>query len=74
MASRINAAFIHSLPHCSGNFFVFPGLNGYLFGREYFEVVALRRPDRVATPAVRQRFAGQVFLGGVAIAIALMAP
>src|ERR1051325_2574509 len=25
------------------NFFVFLALNGYLFGREYFEVVALRR-------------------------------
>src|SRR5579871_5383443 len=50
------------------NFFVFLGLNGYLFGREYFEVVALRRLDPTATRAVRQRFAGRVFLGGVVIA------
>jgi len=39
-----------------GNFFVFLGLNGYRFDREYFEVVALRRLDRTATPAAR-RFA-----------------
>ena len=50
------------------NFFVFLGLNGYLFGREYFEVVALRRLDLTATRAVRQRFAGRLFAGGVVIA------
>lgn len=50
------------------NFFVFLGLNGYLFGREYFEVVALRRLDPMAIRAARRRFAGRIFLGGVAIA------
>jgi CysZ protein len=50
------------------NFFVFLGLNGYLLGRTYFEVVALRRLDPMAARAVRRRFAGRVFLGGLAIA------
>jgi CysZ protein len=50
------------------NLFVFLALNGYLFGREYFEVVALRRLDRDAVRAMRHRFAGRVFLGGVVIA------
>jgi CysZ protein len=50
------------------NFFVFLGLNGYLFGREYFEVVALRRLEPVAARALRRRFAGRVFLAGAAIA------
>ncbi len=50
------------------NFFVFLGLNGYLFGREYFEVVALRRLELTTVRALRTRFAGRVFLGGVAIA------
>lgn len=50
------------------NFFVFLALNGYLFGREYFEVVALRRLDTEGVRAVRQRFGGRVFLGGVVIA------
>jgi CysZ protein len=49
------------------NFFVFIGLNGYLLGREYFEVVALRRLDPTTARALRARFAGRVFLGGVAI-------
>jgi CysZ protein len=49
------------------NFFVFLGLNGYLFGRTYFEVVALRRLDRGTARAVRQRFAGRIFIGGLVI-------
>jgi CysZ protein len=50
------------------NVFLFLGLNGYLFGREYFEVVALRRLDVMTVRAVRQRFGGRVFAGGVVIA------
>lgn len=50
------------------NLFVFLLLNGYLFGREYFEVVALRRLDRDAAAALRHRFAARVFVGGVVIA------
>jgi CysZ protein len=50
------------------NFFVFLGLNGYLFGRGYFEVVALRRLDAATARAVRHRFGGRVFLGGAVIA------
>jgi uncharacterized protein involved in cysteine biosynthesis len=56
------------------NFFVFLGLNGYLFGREYFEVVALRRLDRTAARVTRHRFAGRVYLGGVVIAGLFIVP
>jgi CysZ protein len=50
------------------NLFVFLSLNGYLLGREYFEVVALRRLDLPSTRALRHRFGGRVFFGGVVIA------
>lgn len=50
------------------NVFVYLGLNGYLFGREYFEVVALRRLDIDAVKTVRHRLSGRIFLGGVMIA------
>jgi CysZ protein len=50
------------------NFVLFLGLNGYLLGRGYFEVVALRRLDAAAARKVRQRYAGRIFLGGVVIA------
>lgn len=56
------------------NFFVFLGLNGYLLGREYFEVVALRRLDPAATRAMRRRFAGRVFMGGIVIALLFAVP
>ena len=50
------------------NLILFLALNGYLLGREYFEVVALRRLDAGAAGAMRNRFGGRVFIGGVAIA------
>jgi uncharacterized protein involved in cysteine biosynthesis len=50
------------------NLFVFLGINGYLFGREYFEVVALRRLDPTAARAARRSVAGRVFVAGVVIA------
>ena len=49
------------------NILVFLGLNGYLLGREYFELIALRRLDLHAVRQVRHRFAGRVFSGGVII-------
>jgi uncharacterized protein involved in cysteine biosynthesis len=56
------------------NLFVFLGLNGYLFGREYFEVVALRRLDIDAARAMRHRFGGRIFVGGVMIAGVFVLP
>jgi CysZ protein len=56
------------------NLFLFLALNGYLLGREYFEVVALRRLDAAATRAARNRFGLRVFLGGVVIAALFALP
>lgn len=50
------------------NIAVYLGLNGYLLGREYFEVVALRRLDLEAARTLRRRYSGRVLLGGVTIA------
>jgi CysZ protein len=50
------------------NAVLFLALNGYLFGRGYFEAVALRSLDATAVKLLRRRFAGRIFLGGVAIA------
>jgi CysZ protein len=50
------------------NLFLFLALNGYLLGRGYFEVVALRRLDVGEAGRVRSRHAGRIFLGGVVIA------
>lgn len=49
------------------NLVLFYGLNGILLGREYFELVALRRMDPRAAQAVRHVFAGRLLLAGILI-------
>ncbi len=56
------------------NLFVFYLLNGYLLGREYFELVAARRFDGKGVRRLRRRFRGQVMLAGVVIAFLLTVP
>jgi len=56
------------------NVFVFYGLNGYLLGREYFELVAYRRMDHEAVREMRRRHRGQLFVAGVVIAVLLTLP
>ncbi|MGB8275268.1 MAG: EI24 domain-containing protein [Alphaproteobacteria bacterium] len=47
---------------------LFYGLNGYLLGREYFELVALRRIDARQAAALRQAALGRLILAGAVIA------
>lgn len=54
--------------------FVFYAANGYLLGREYFEVVALRRNEPSVVALLRRRHKGQLFLAGVIIAFLLTLP
>ena len=56
------------------NPFVFYALNGYLFGREYYEIVALRRLDEKRAGELRRRNNGRIFLAGVVIALMLTVP
>lgn len=56
------------------NLFVFYGLNGYLLGREYFEMVAARRLDGASARRMRKQFRGRVFMAGVIIAFLLTLP
>ena len=56
------------------NLFVFYLLNGYLLGREYFELVAVRRTDMAAVKRLRRAYRGRVFLAGVVIAFLLTLP
>lgn len=56
------------------NVFVFYALNGYLVGREYYELVALRRLDARGAAALRRRHAGRVVAAGVVIALLATVP
>lgn len=51
------------------NLVVFYGLNGYILGREYFEMVALRRLDPAATRRLRGDRRLSVLVVGVVIAL-----
>ncbi len=50
------------------NLLIFYGLNGFLLGREYSEMVATRRLDAVERKAFRKANRGAQFVGGVVIA------
>ncbi len=54
--------------------FVFYGVNGYLLGREYFEVVALRRLDPPTAARLRRSNQFKVFIAGLVIAFLLTLP
>lgn len=56
------------------NIFVFYVLNGYLLGREYFEMVALRRLRPEKMLSLRRSRGLQVFIAGVVAAFLLTIP
>lgn len=56
------------------NLFIYYGLNGYLVGREYFELVALRRLDGATARAMWRWHRGELVLAGVVIVFLLSLP
>jgi uncharacterized protein involved in cysteine biosynthesis len=53
---------------------LFYSVNGYLIGREYFEIVAFRRMPPAAAKALRKRQLGRIFAAGALIAFLLTIP
>ena len=53
---------------------LFFGANGWLLGREFFQIAARRHMEGSAATALRQAHAGRVTLTGVVIALALSVP
>ena len=49
-------------------------LNGFLLGREYFTLAALRRHGRDEAKRLRRRHAGTIWLAGVLMAVPLSVP
>ena len=54
--------------------FVFWLVNGFLLGREYFELVAARRVGRAAAAAMRRRYFWRIWVAGVAMVVPLSVP
>ena len=53
---------------------IFYALNGFLLGREYFQIAAMRREGRAGAKALRQRHIGQIWLAGCLMALPLTIP
>ncbi|MDO8837539.1 MAG: EI24 domain-containing protein [Parvibaculum sp.] len=56
------------------NIFLFWAVNGYLLGREYFELVALRHLAPAAATALRRRHRSRVMAAGVLVALFATVP
>ena len=54
--------------------FIFWALNGYLLGREYFQLVAMRRLGRAGAKQAFRRHAGKIWLAGGLMAVPLTIP
>lgn len=54
--------------------FIFIALNGFLLGREYFQLVALRRLGRDGARAARRRHAATIWAAGALMAAPLAVP
>lgn len=52
----------------------FYALNGFLLGREYFQLVAIRRVGLGEARALRRRFRGPIWMLGVVMAVPLTVP
>ncbi len=53
---------------------LFWAVNGYLLGREFFQMAAMRREGREGATALRSRHAGQIWLAGTLMAVPLSVP
>lgn len=53
---------------------VFYAVNGYLLGREYFELVGLRRDEGARVRALRAVYRGRLFAFGIVMAFMLTVP
>lgn len=54
--------------------FIFWALNGFLLGREYFQIAAMRRLGRDGAKAMRKQHFGTIWLAGCLMAIPLTIP
>ena len=54
--------------------FIFWGLNGFLLGREYFTLAAMRRVGRVRARQLRSQHLLTIWVAGVLMAIPLSVP
>ncbi|MEO0390221.1 MAG: EI24 domain-containing protein [Pseudomonadota bacterium] len=65
-------AFVAFIPF--GPFLLFWGLNGFLLGREYFTLAAIRHVGRAEAKRLRRAHSGTIWLAGILMAVPLSVP
>ena len=70
----VNAVALPLVLFVGFGFVIFLVANGYLLGREYFELAALRFHDLRTVRALRERNSGAVFGAGLLVALFLLIP
>lgn len=73
VVANIGAVFL-ALVIPVGGFLIFYAVNGFLLGREYFTVAAMRREGRAGAAALRRRYRGRIWLAGALMAVPLSVP
>lgn len=68
------AAFAASIAFPPAAPFLFYGVNGWLLGREYFQVAAMRREGRAGARAMRKRHPLRIWGAGCLMAVPLTVP
>ncbi len=53
---------------------IFFALNGYLLGREYFQIAAMRRIGRAEAKLLRKKHSGKIWIAGCLMALPLSIP
>jgi uncharacterized protein involved in cysteine biosynthesis len=67
------ALFVYALVPFAA-IFIFWALNGYLLGREYFQMMAMRRIGRQAATDMRKAHGGQIWIAGCLMTVPLSIP
>jgi len=71
-ANIVAILFYVMLPFASP--FIFYGMNGFLLGREYFTMAAMRREGRAGAIALRKRHGGTIWAAGILMTMPLSVP
>lgn len=73
VAANVLAIFLYVL-FAPAALFIFWGLNGFLLGREYFTLTAIRRVGRARAKELRKTYSGTIWLAGALMAVPLSIP
>ncbi len=73
IGANILAVMVYAIANVAAPL-VFWALNGFLLGREYFQLAAMRRLGRAGAKALRKRHRGKIWVAGILMVVPLTIP